>query len=390
MEETVESKVEAASLLSPKPVLALIIVLLALYALNFYQINGIYSTMTMQEAAAKEASKPAEVTITTIKAPDCEGCYDMKAALDQIRTLNIKVVKEGSIAPDSQEAKEIFNKYGIKKLPVFVITGEVDKESIKSSWSQMGAPYGELIDGAFVLTKQSLPFYDIEKGSIVGLAKSVLIIDASCPKCFDLSPLRDQLKKLGVGFSEEKNIDYGSQEAKELVSKFGIQRIPALLLSSDVTAYNGIQSGLQQAGANEKDGWYAMHAIQPPYRDVKSGELRGLITIVLLGDKSCAGCYDVNNHKPILPNFGIVVGEEQTIDISSAEGKELLKKYAITKVPTILMSPDVKDYASLNTVWGTVGSVEKDGWYVFRSAEVMGPYMDLQSGQLVTPQQISK
>jgi len=61
-------------------------------------------------------------------------------------------------------------------------------------------------------------------------------------------------------------------------------------------------------------------------------------------------------------------------------------KYNITKVPALLVSPDAKYYQNLNTAWAEVGTIAPDGWYIFRSTEVMGIYKNLLTGQIVNPQ----
>lgn len=377
MEGTAEQK----SLLSSKPVVALSIILFLLYAFNFYMVSGVTGRIAADEAA----KQPAEVEIIKIT-KTCDGCYDINAALSQIRNLNIKVVKERDVDFESPEGKSLIAKYSITKLPSALITGEIGKENVKSSWVQMGSQYGEIINDAFVINKQSPPFYSVEKNAIVGGVKAIVIKDNSCQKCFDIGAISQQLKNYGVKFSEEKTLDYSSADAKQLISAYGIAKIPAILISDEVSLYGNAAAFLNQLGAVNKDGWHIAQPVLPPYRDTKSGSVSGLVTLVMLTDKSCASCYDVNAHKSVLPNFFVVVGEEKTYDVSSPEGKELVKKYGIEKVPTILISPNGKEYPHLVQVWPQVGSVETDGWFVFRKVEEMksaGAYKDLKEGKVV-------
>jgi len=74
---------------------------------------------------------------------------------------------------------------------------------------------------------------------------------------------------------------------------------------------------------------------------------------------------------------------EDTYDISSPQGKDLIAKYNITKAPTLLISPEAKAYDTLTQVWTEVGTVESDGWYVFRATEQMGNYTDLLTNQVM-------
>jgi len=65
----------------------------------------------------------------------------------------------------------------------------------------------------------------------------------------------------------------------------------------------------------------------------------------------------------------------------------LVAQYNITKVPTIIMSPDVKYYELNNfqTVWKQVGTIENDGYYVFRSMRALNGviYKDLSLNKTV-------
>ena len=86
--------------------------------------------------------------------------------------------------------------------------------------------------------------------------------------------------------------------------------------------------------------------------------------------------------------FGIVLDEEKTLDISSAEGKNLVSKYKIEKIPATVISLDADAYPALKQVWidprQGVGTIESDGWYVFRATEAMGTWKNTTSGQVVT------
>ena len=65
----------------------------------------------------------------------------------------------------------------------------------------------------------------------------------------------------------------------------------------------------------------------------------------------------------------------------------MIKQYALTKIPTIVLSGDIALYEKLTSVWSQVGTVETNGSYVFRSTEVLGvPYYDLEKEEVVIPE----
>lgn len=127
----------------------------------------------------------------------------------------------------------------------------------------------------------------------------------------------------------------------------------------------------------------------PPFLNLTTGKLKGLVNVVYLTDGSCAECYNVSQHKEVLTNpegFDITLDKEESYDISDAKGKELIAKYNVTKVPMVILSDEVSVYPS-SLALKQFFSVEKDGSFVFRTAEAVGTYKDLTTNQVVKAQQ---
>ena len=126
----------------------------------------------------------------------------------------------------------------------------------------------------------------------------------------------------------------------------------------------------------------------PPYFDVAKGSAVGLVDVKFLTDKSCSECYDpVVVHTSLLGRLGVFFNSTETFDADDEAGKALIKQYALTKIPTIVLSGDIALYEKLTSVWSQVGTVETDGSYVFRSTEVLGvPYYDLEKEEVVIPE----
>lgn len=114
-----------------------------------------------------------------------------------------------------------------------------------------------------------------------------------------------------------------------------------------------------------------------------SKELR----IIGIVDSTCTNCYDISLHGSILAtNYGVPVTNIEVYDVNSQEGVNLLNKYNILYVPTIIVSEGLKDYGIVD-VWSQLGTIE-DGWYVFRSTASMnsfGVYKRLDTGQEILP-----
>ncbi|MBI2128887.1 hypothetical protein HYU07_01475 [Candidatus Woesearchaeota archaeon] len=203
---------------------------------------------------------------------------------------------------------------------------------------------------------------------------SIYLKASSCDSCSDLTGLVPALKNLGIFFESEKTIDASSAEGKQLIEKYKILKLPALVFSKEASQYKEITGVWSDIGSVEKDGSYVLRLINPPYFDVAKSKAEGFVELTYLTDSSCKTCYNVTIHKLILSNpqnFGMAISAERYADISSETGKELIRKYNITFVPTVILSKDAGLYPSLAVVWPQVGSVEGDGSYIFRDLSVL-------------------
>ncbi len=211
------------------------------------------------------------------------------------------------------------------------------------------------------------------------------ILAQSCADCFGVAQVENAVRQLNVNVSE-KSLDYSSAEARQLISRYGIRKVPAMLITGE-TEKAGI-SFWSQIGTAESDGTLVLR-YGAPYVDPSSGAEIGKAELINIADKSCGACYNVSVQESVLKDgFGFVFSGIKTYDAKSAEGEKLISLYNITKVPTIIISPDAKYYEMNNfqTVWKQVaGTVEKDGWYVFREMKALSgiTYYDLSLNRTV-------
>jgi len=214
----------------------------------------------------------------------------------------------------------------------------------------------------------------------------IQLYDSSCSKCYDLGRITNHISGQRLfKVSSLHQIDLSSANSKELVDKYDLKTAPSLVITGEVSE-NVVQDFWKNLGGRPFDNSTIVISSPPPYRDLESGKILGIVKIIELDDKACEHCYDVNVHERILANFGVYVDEVQKSDISSQEGKDLIERYGIQTVPTVLISPEVATYGSLMEVWSQVGYVADDGWLVFNNTEVMydfGGYKDLATGQEV-------
>lgn len=209
------------------------------------------------------------------------------------------------------------------------------------------------------------------------------LITNDCDNCYSMDNMISFVKSQNVKIIQEKTLPYTEKEAQDIVAENNIKSLPALVITGE-TLQDNIFSLWDSIGADFVGNVVVVSNI-PPYYSLDSQKVVGLVQVTMLTDNSCAECYDVENHIQILtsPRFGVYVDKSLTYDISSANGKEFLEKYNITKVPTMVISPDVSVYSSLVQIWNQVGTVEKDGWLVFRTTEQMGTYKDISQNKVI-------
>ena len=363
--------------------IGLVILLGIILIINVVLTFNLNKDLKKGAEAVKEKLRPAKIELTIIKNSKCRDCFDISKIVSHVKSANVNVTKETTFEFDSQEAQAILSKYKIDKVPTIVVTGEVDKTNIQGL---------EKKENALLLTRIDPPFTNAVTGKIEGRVTLYSLKDASCVKCNDLAPLINQIKLAGIKIYEQKNITPSSDDGKELIKKYNIDFAPTIILSKDAAAYDIMKKAWPQIGSKESDGSYVLRTVSPPFINLTTGKLRGIVDVIYLTDKSCTECYDVSQHKEILTNpqsFAMKLEKEETFDIGDAKGKELIAVYNITQAPTIILSDEVSTYPS-NQVLKQFFSVEKDGSYVFRKLSSVGTYKDLTTNQIVKAVQRSQ
>ena len=357
-------------------IVCLILLLGVILIVNVVITANLNSKLKASVETAKELAKPAKIELTVIKNKKCTDCFDASEVLRAVKDSNVEITKQKDADLSSSEAKELISKYKIKKVPAVIIIGEISKVSLEGFDKK---------DDALVFSAPNPPFTDSSTGEIKGRVKALEIVDSSCKKCFDVKSLVDQLKGAGISISEEKTLEANSEEAKAMLSKYKIDFAPVLILSKDASSYEFINQVWPQVGTKENDGSYVMRLVNPPYVNLTTNEVKGLVDAVYLTDNSCTSCYDVKIHKTIIANprgLNVVLNSEKTADISDGEGRQLLSKYNITLVPTIILSKEISAYPSIASL-ARFFSVKSDGAYVFTGVTSMGTYKDLEKGKVI-------
>jgi len=224
----------------------------------------------------------------------------------------------------------------------------------------------------------------VENADVAELTLTV-ISAKDCKECFDTSELLSTIRESDkVKVVKDNTYDRDSRKGKKLIEQYGITRLPAVLINGNVEKIFDVASFTQNLGKQAEDGTLVMTNIPPPYLDLATGNVKGKFTAIYVTDKTCTDCYDIGLHKQALEGLLMIPAEEKFYDRAEEEGKRLIEAYKIIAVPTLLLQGEMDAFPQLQQVWPTVGTIEADGTYVFRSGlKQMGNYFDLKTNKLV-------
>lgn len=336
-------------------------------------------------AAAKEEARAANIKIIKITTPSCSDCFHIDDALTTLKKQNVSVGEERAVTTESADGKALIKQFGIRRLPTYILTGEVTKKTIESFIKNNG----EVRHNTFVFTKVAPIFLDSATKKEMGKITATILTDPSCTQCVNPKLTIEAYKKAGVKITDENEVVWNSAEGQSIINQYKITKVPTFLFSKDIDLYEDVKDNWSRIGTVEDNKTYVARNLFLPYRDIDKGQIIGLVDLIYLTDSTCTDCYDAQKtHQPILTqSFGIRLSSERTVDVNSAEGQGIVNQYKITKVPTVLLSASADQYINLKNVWKSVGTVETDGRYIFREMSRIGSvtYKDLASNQVIRP-----
>lgn len=341
-----------------------------LLAITFIAVLAIGTYLTFGINLGK-SSEPAEITLTIVGA-DCEDCFDITPAIQVLQTeYTFTEIKNVTM----KDSDALVKKYELARLPAFVFTGDIEAINLPNLVKK---------EDAMVFTETPAPYYDVAKKGIVGYVTITRLIDSSCTGCFNITMIEDQMTSAGIIVKSRETAEVNSEKGKQLIAKYNITEVPTLLFNKELLAYEQIQQVWADFGSEESDGTLVLRTLNPPYKNVKTGKISGLVNLQYIVDKTCPECFSPSNYYQLFKeSFSLTVKDEKIIDASTTEGKNLIKKYNITKLPTVILSQEAAVYPSLKTAWAQVGSEESDGMFVFRNVDMLDSYLSSKNKTLV-------
>ena len=267
---------------------------------------GLYFTLSVPTPEKAAEPEPAKKVQVTLLGTDCADCFNISAAVEFLKqqtTIEITEIIDVSL----DDSAELTEKYSITRLPAVIITGETTNLTI---------PNFETNEDALVFGNSPAPYYDTEAKRVKGKVSVVHLTTPNCKECFDMKLIVEQLKQAGIKIIGETEIDGMSAEGKALVEKYSIEKLPTLIFNKEALEYDVVKQVWSEVGTEESDGKLVLRFVNPPYYNVATKQIDGLVTISYLYDESCEECFNVSVYGDILTqSFNMQYSKEEMVEV---------------------------------------------------------------------------
>lgn len=253
--------------------LVLIIVLIIVGILGLVEAKGTNTIIEKKVAEAEEATRPAELEIVVVSDKSCSDCSVLQGYIDLLKKGNVEIIKETNLDILDNDAQDLVNKFSVKKVPFFIVSGELNKDSdLQKIWSA----WGTIQDNVFVLTNVNPPYRSLDNNKVMGLVSVTYLTDKSCSECYDVMNHKNVLETgFGITMIGERTVDIADAEGKELVEKYNITQVPTFISNNEIAAYQSLLSAWATVGSIESDGTYVFRKTEQmgAYYDLVTEEL---------------------------------------------------------------------------------------------------------------------
>src|SRR3989338_7966107 len=201
----------------------------------------------------------------------------------------------------------------------------------------------------------------------------IMEIGGECKECFDIALVEKSLPA-NTAVKSKEILAYNSEKGRELIKRYGIKNVPAMVLVSGDISKLGLDDSIFSVSKG-----YAVFDKPVPYVDLSSGEIKGLVELKEIRDGKCLDCSSLAVLKTQLEGFGIKIKDYRIIEESSEEGKSLIKENGLVFVPSLLASRELEEY------WWIFGNIKasftsKASYYVFNNP--IAPFKDISTGRI--------
>ena len=209
----------------------------------------------------------------------------------------------------------------------------------------------------------------------------VKLVPENCEDCFNIERAVVDLKGKNVNVTSEKTISAESAEAKQFIEAYGLETLPALMITGEINKSESLKNFFNSVG--KIDGEVALYTkIEPVFFDLKENSVKGRVKVISIVDSGCASCTNFEGFVDYLRQNRVSISESREVEWNSAEGKELLKKFNLVKAPALLVSEDISEYKLIPALMrNQLNATISQGWFAMSAFKA--PYREVSSGKVV-------
>lgn len=250
-------------------------ILAALLLLNL-GVMVTYTAITNSKLnEAINLTKPQEAELTIIIAENCPECKTLDALRKYIEEQNIELTSTKSFTADSETGKDLIEEHKIERLPAMIFKTDGSLKSTLKKALEKGSK--SISEDTIVWEQLGAPYFDLKKSEIAGLVTVTFISDKSCATCYDVEAIhKGVLANFGVKIVNQQTFDMSEEEGHKLIEKYQITKVPTVILSKEVDAYESLKTAWAQAGTVEADGNYIfreMSLINAIFKDLETNKV---------------------------------------------------------------------------------------------------------------------
>jgi len=241
----------------------------------------IFSKLNPPYTETKTGKTIGLVYTTLIKDSSCTACRDLSSIPDTLTQSGVVVKEEKMLEKSDTKAQEWIKKLNIQKLPVFLISDDIEVYPFVEKMKQAKIPK----KNGYYIFESLAPYAEVNTGKIRGLVDLTMISDTKCTSCYDVNIHKQIFSQIGFAILNEKIVDINSVEGVKLKNKYLLEKVPTVILTGDLNAYTDFEQLWQQVGTIEDDGTYILRNVGNLgegiiYHDLNSDKIIGETTTV--------------------------------------------------------------------------------------------------------------
>lgn len=192
-----------------------------------------------------------------------------------------------------------------------------------------------------------------------------LISSNTCSNCSDASILVSQIQSTGAVFSAQNLVFETDSLAQQLVAQYNIQKLPVIVIVPTPADFERLNAAWQAVGTIESDQALVLREVPPPFFDVATRTVKGLVDVWKISKSDCADCTQAPGAL-VFGQIGIGIRNETDWMDTDPQAQAFISQYGISKLPAVILSEDIREYASFLQALEQGGSFETDGRWVQR------------------------